>query len=60
MKRFTLLSLALILVGAFSTLTAEAANYLFKNGRSVYSIVLPSGASSSERTAAEELQTYVS
>ena len=59
MKRFTLLSLALILAGIFSTITVEAANYLFKNGRSAYSIVLSSGASSTERTAAEELQTYV-
>lgn len=36
-----------------------AADYLFKNGRTDYEIVLQNDASSSERTAANELQTYL-
>ena len=39
--------------------SAQASDYLFRNGRTEYSIVLPAEASHSERTAALELQKYV-
>jgi len=36
-----------------------AAGFLFADGRSDYSIVLPAGASATERMAAQELQQYI-
>lgn len=42
-----------------SPLCASAANVLFANGRTAYSIVLPATASVSEQTAAKELQHYL-
>ena len=42
-----------------SCCSAQAADYLFRNGSSDYTIVISSEASKSERTAAKELQKYV-
>ncbi|MCQ2119601.1 MAG: DUF4838 domain-containing protein [Bacteroidales bacterium] len=52
------LSLALIAFLFFSN-DAAAKRPLFKNGKSSYTIVLPAGASVSEKTAAKELQNYI-
>ena len=49
-------SFALIL---FCALPAAARNWLFKNGKSDYRIVLDRQASPSEKKAAEELQMYI-
>ena len=38
---------------------AHSANYLFKDGKTDYSIVVQSGASISERTAAHELREII-
>ncbi len=40
-------------------LTAQGKHFLFKNGQSSYSIVVPLTASTSEQTAANELQSYI-
>lgn len=50
------ISLTLIL---FCALPATARNWLFKNGKSDYRIVLDRQASPSEKKAAEELQMYI-
>lgn len=50
------ISFALIL---FCALPAAARNWLFKNGKSNYRIVLDRQASPSEKKAAEELQMYI-
>ena len=50
------ISFALIL---FCTMPAAARNWLFKNGKSDYRIVLDRQASPSEKKAAEELQMYI-
>ena len=50
------ISLALIL---FCAMPAAARNWLFKNGKSNYRIVLDRQASPSEKKAAEELQMYI-
>lgn len=39
--------------------SGSAANWLFRNGKSSYQIVVAADASASERTAAKELQDYV-
>lgn len=41
------------------SLKASSADYLFRNGQTDYSIVLAADASTSERTAAKELQAYL-
>lgn len=51
-----LFSLFLLL---FAPLRLLAAGFLFADGRSDYSIVLPADASTSERMAAQELQQYI-
>ncbi len=51
--------LLLLFLAVLSYFSAQAADYLFKNGSSSYTIVLPTEASKSERTAAKELQKYV-
>lgn len=55
MKRF-LTSLLLVF---YAALTPTSAALLFHNGRSDYHIVLPTDASTSEKTAARELQGYL-
>lgn len=51
--------LLLLILAVLSCFSTRAADYLFKNGSSGYTIVLPAEASKSERTAAKELQKYV-
>lgn len=51
--------LALLCLAVAFVQTTTAAGYLFQNGRTSYKIVLPSNASSSEKTAANELQAYL-
>ena len=41
------------------TVSAKAADWLFRNGKSDYKIVISAGASTSEQTAAKELQQYI-
>ena len=50
------LTVAVMLLAAYNLI---AANWLFKNGRSDYKIVVTSEASVSEQTAAKELQDYL-
>lgn len=50
------LTVAVMLLAAYNLIDA---NWLFKNGRSVYKIVVTSEASVSEQTAAKELQDYL-
>ena len=53
MKRITFIAgLFLAMTGTLWTAQAHAANWLFRNGKSKYQIVLPSDASESEKTAA--------
>ena len=60
MKRITFIAgLFLAMTGTLWTAQAHAANWLFRNGKSKYQIVLPSDASESEKTAARELQEYI-
>lgn len=54
MRNVTLLFFLLVFAGP-----AFSADYLFRDGRSDYSIVVSPDASASERTAAAELQYYV-
>ena len=49
----------LLLLLTFATVRAAAVNFLFANGKTDYSIVLPANATVSERTAAKELQHYI-
>lgn len=49
----------LIVLLFFPTLYACPSDFLFKDGRSDYSIVVSQNASSSERTAASEFQFYI-
>lgn len=51
--------LAALCLAVMVILPATAADYLFQNGRSAYKIVLPTDATTSEKTAASELQTYL-
>ncbi len=44
---------------ALTPTTGHGANWLFKNGKSNYQIVVDANASSSEQTAARELQDYI-
>ncbi|MCF0167716.1 MAG: DUF4838 domain-containing protein, partial [Bacteroidales bacterium] len=55
----TLKPLFVLLALFFSTVQSQAANTLFKNGKSDYVIVLAPNASKSETTAAKELQQYL-
>lgn len=48
-----------IVVALLSANSLEAKRTLFKNGKTNYSIVLPSDPSASEKTAAKELQDYL-
>ena len=43
----------------FLAVNANAADWLFRNGKSNYQIVISEEASSSEQTAARELQQYI-
>ena len=52
-------SLSLVLYLLMSSLSSNAANWLFKDGKSNYQIVVASDASPSEQTAARELQEYL-
>ena len=52
-------SLSLVLFLLMSSLSSNAANWLFKDGKSKYQIVVASDASPSEKTAARELQEYL-
>lgn len=52
-------SLSLVLFLLMSSLGSNAANWLFKDGKSKYQIVVASDASPSEQTAARELQEYL-
>lgn len=52
-------SLSLVLFLLMSSLSSNAANWLFKDGKSNYQIVVASDASPSEQTAARELQEYL-
>ena len=55
-KSLTVITLCSALVCTTSTM---ASNVLFKNGKSKYQIAISAEASSSEQTAAEELQAYI-
>ena len=55
MKRFSLPLLSLLLLAA----NANAADWLFRNGKTDYQIVISAEASVSEHTAARELQEYI-
>ena len=55
MKRFSLPLLSLLLL----TVNANAADWLFRNGKTDYQIVISAEASVSEHTAARELQQYI-
>ena len=55
MKRLSLLVLGLLLL----TVNANAADWLFRNGKTDYQIVVSTEASASEQTAARELQQYI-
>lgn len=48
-----------ILFLSFSSVCAKAADYLFRNGYTSYRIVLSPNASVTEKTAAEELKSYL-
>ena len=58
MKKTFLLSLFLLLT-AIMPMQSIAANWLFHNGKSNYRIVISAEASTSEQTAARELQKYI-
>lgn len=58
MKRFTLISLPIIIILAVAIFALQKPT-LFKNGKSDYVIVLCKSASTSEQTAAKELQSYL-
>ncbi len=60
-KNLTITALRIMLPLAFmaSAVTAFSQNYLFKDGRSDYSIIVGADAAESERTAAAEFQSYV-
>ena len=51
-----------VVVGMLLLLTANihAADWLFRNGKSSYQIVVSTNASTSEQTAARELQQHIS
>ena len=51
--------LLFLLFTILSYYPVQAADYLFRYGKTDYTIVLPAEASKSERTAAKELQKYV-
>ena len=54
--------LIMVLISMFvlcATVPLSAANTLFRNGKSKYRIVVATSASTSEQTAAEELQKYI-
>lgn len=56
------LFLSVLLLASFIgciSVSLSAANTLFKNGKSKYKIVVSSSASTSEKTAANELQQYI-
>ncbi len=55
----SLFKFSLTLVLLLLTAAASAANWLFRDGRSDYQIVISSEASTSEQTAARELQLYI-
>ena len=55
-KSFTVITLCSVLICTTNTM---ASNVLFKNGKSKYQIAISADASSSEQTAAEELQAYI-
>ena len=42
-----------------TAMNANAADWLFRNGKSKYQIIVSDGASASEQTAAKELQEYI-
>ncbi len=56
---FNVVRFIAVLLLAVSAVSATAANWLFKNGKSSYQIILSSEASISEQTAARELQQYI-
>ena len=58
MKRFALISLPIIIILAAAIFALQKPT-LFKNGKSDYVIVLCKSASTSEQTAAKELQSYL-
>ena len=58
MKKTFLLSLFLLLT-VIMPMQSIAANWLFHNGKSNYRIVISAEASTSEQTAARELQKYI-
>ena len=51
--------LALTVILLFLTINIQAADWLFRNGKSNYQIVVSADASPSEQTAAKELQQYI-
>ncbi len=55
MKRFSLLLLGLLLLNV----NANSADWLFRDGKTDYQIVVSAEASASEQTAARELQQYI-
>ena len=54
-----LLNIGLAGIMLFLTANANAADWLFRNGKSDYQIVISPEASASEQTAARELQQYI-
>ena len=59
MKHLRLLTIIIGMGMLFTSMSLSADNMLFRNGKSKYSIVLSTTASTSEQTAAEELQKYI-
>ena len=60
MKRdFLFCKLSILLLSLFVASSADAADWLFKDGKSRYVIVVSADASTSEKTAASELQDYL-
>ena len=58
-KRDFLMKAVLVLLLLTASITAQAKNRLFQNGKSSYRIVVSEQASPSEKKAAEELQSYI-
>ncbi len=59
MKTNILKTMALTGILLFLTVSASAADWLFRSGKSKYQIVVSAEASTSEQTAARELQQYI-
>jgi len=59
MKHYLIFFLRIFIVAFLFMILSSCNRYLFRNGRSAYTIVIGPDASVSERTAAEELRYYI-